>query len=160
AGEFGYQVSAFTRYSAVKFLPDRAGDLIFNGVASSVRRSLVSNGFEFDGKWNASPLHTLRAGAVVTTTNAATHSTVAVFPTDADGDQASSTPFDIADDQHKVAWLYGVYVQDEWKPADALTVNFGLRADASRAYLNEGQVSPRLNLVYRVSDATSFHAGY
>ena len=38
---FSAQLSAFTRYSLVQFTPDRAGDLIFNGVASAVHRDLA-----------------------------------------------------------------------------------------------------------------------
>ena len=154
------QVSAFTRYSLVAFTPDHDGDLIFNGVASRVHRAIVGNGLESDVKWSLSSDHTLRTGTLFTSTNAGTRTTTSVFPTDAAGDQASSTPFDIADNQRKLGWLYGAYVQDEWKPLSGLTVNFGARADASRSYVNEGQVSPRVNFVYQPSDGVTFHAGY
>ncbi|MFA5057737.1 MAG: TonB-dependent receptor, partial [Opitutaceae bacterium] len=150
-GSFSAQLSAFARYSLVQFTPDRAGDLIFNGVASDVHRDLAGGGLEANLKWSAGVTHTVRSGVIITATNAATGTTTAVFPIDAGGDQASTTPFEIADRQRKLGWLYGAYLQDEWKPLSGLTINYGVRADLSRAYLTEGQLSPRVNLVYQLT---------
>jgi outer membrane receptor protein involved in Fe transport len=158
--DFAIQISAFTRYSLVAFRPDHDGDLIFNGVASRVHRSLVGNGVETNAKWSLVADHTFRGGIIATSTNANTRTLTSVFPTDANGNEATSTPFDLADDQHKLGWLYGAYLQDEWKLAERLTLNYGARADAYQGYLKESQVSPRLNLVYQLNDLTSLHAGY
>jgi outer membrane receptor protein involved in Fe transport len=157
---FSAQLSAFARYSLVQFAPDRAGDLIFNGVASAVHRDLAGGGLEADLKWSAAATHTVRGGLLLTGTNTGTRSTTTVFPVDANSDQTSATPFDIPDNQRKLGWLYGTYLQDEWKPAAGLTINYGARADLSHAYVTEGQLSPRVNLVYQLSDSTSLHAGY
>lgn len=158
--DLGLQVSAFTRYSLVAFAPDRAGDLIFNGVASRVHRAIVSNGLEADAKWSLGADHTVRAGAIATSTNAGTRTTTSVFATTPSGAQASTAPFDVPDDRRKLGWLAGVYAQDEWKVAEPLTVNAGLRADTWHGYLNEGQLSPRVNVVYKLGRDTSLHAGY
>ena len=84
-----------------------------------------------------------------------------MFPADAEGDQTSNVPITIVDDSpHIHARTYGVYVQDEWKLGDRLTMNYGVRADESEAYLNQGQVSPRVGFVYDASDSTTLHAGY
>jgi hypothetical protein len=157
---FSAQLSTFARYSLVQFALDRAGDLIFNGVASAVHRDLAGGGLEADLKWSAVATHTVRGGLLLTGTNAGTRTTTAVFPVDANGDQTSATPFDIPDNQRKLGWLYGAYLQDEWKPAAGLTINYGARADLARAYVTEGQLSPRVNLVYQLTDTTSMHAGY
>ena len=55
---------------------------------------------------------------------------------------------------------YGLYLQDEWKVTDKLTLNYGGRFDQSYQYLNEYQFSPRVNAVYEVDQATKVHAGY
>jgi hypothetical protein len=61
-GDFSFQASVFSRYSAVLFRPDDVGDLIFNGVASRVDRSILSNGIELDSSYKLSDQHTFRAG--------------------------------------------------------------------------------------------------
>ncbi|PYJ16528.1 MAG: TonB-dependent receptor, partial [Verrucomicrobia bacterium] len=65
-GDFSFQASVFNRYSAVLFRPDDVGDLIFNGVASRVDRSILSNGIEFDSSYKLNDQHTIRAGFIFT----------------------------------------------------------------------------------------------
>jgi TonB dependent receptor len=154
------QLSAFARYSSVHFIPGPAGDLIFDGVASDVDRGLVSEGFEGDVKWSASTTHTVRVGALGTGSAASTRTATSVFPADSNGDQTSTTPLAFFDNHRKLGWLYGVYAQDEWQPASGLTINYGARTDLSQAYLTEGQLSPRVNLVYELGTGITVHAGY
>jgi hypothetical protein len=47
-GNVDYQISAYSRYSSLHFVPDQIGDLIFNGVASDVFRSSFLNGVQGD----------------------------------------------------------------------------------------------------------------
>jgi outer membrane receptor protein involved in Fe transport len=83
-----------------------------------------------------------------------------VFPVDNNGNQSSTTPERIVDNSAKYGYFYGFYLQDEWKPFDELTVNFGGRFDVVNAFSDENQLSPRLNVVYNPFEGTSFHAGY
>ncbi len=159
-GNYDLQAAVFIRSSAVRFQPDPVGDLIFNGVASRVDRTAVSTGIEVNARWLLSDAHTLRGGFLVTSDRAVTDTDTAVFPVDANGDQAGNVPQSITDNQAKRGWLYGLHLQDEWKVSDHLTVNFGARADGVSAQLQEGQLSPRLNVSYQLDDATTFHAGY
>ncbi len=159
-GTYDLQAAAFVRSSAVHFQPDPAGDLIFNGVASRVDRTAVSTGLEINARWLLSEAHTLRGGFLVTSDRAVTDSNTSVFPVDANGDQTGIVPQSIKDNQARRGWLYGFHVQDEWKASDRLTINFGARADGVSAQLTEGQLSPRLNVSYQLTDVTTFHAGY
>jgi len=45
------QLSYFTRYISVHFVPDTIGDLVFNGVASNVFRSDFANGVTTDAAY-------------------------------------------------------------------------------------------------------------
>ena len=60
----------------------------------------------------------------------------------------------------KLGWLAGVYLQDEWKITDQLTLNSGLRFDQMWQYVDANQLSPRIAAVYKPLDGTVFHAGY
>ena len=66
----------------------------------------------------------------------------------------------ITDDVAKLAWLAGVYVQDEWKITNQLTMNAGLRFDQMWQFTDANQLSPRLSFTYKPFENTTFHAGY
>jgi hypothetical protein len=160
AGDFNFQASIFNRYSSTLFRPDNVGDLIFNGVASRVDRDILSNGVEFDASYKLNDEHTLRAGFIFTEEYATVDTVTLAFPVDADGNQTSTTPLRIVDNHDKYGYFYGVYLQDEWKPLEQLTINFGGRLDFVNAFVDENQLSPRINFVYEPFKGTTLHAGY
>lgn len=160
AGDLNFQASIFNRFSSILFRPDNVGDLIFNGVASRVDRAILSNGVEFDSSYKLNDEHTLRAGFIFTEQHATVDTATLVFPADANGNQTSTTPMRIVDNHDKYGYFYGIYLQDEWKPFEQLTINFGGRLDFVNAFADENQLSPRLNVVYKPWDSTTLHAGY
>jgi len=160
AGDFNFQASIFNRYSSVLFRPDNVGDLIFNGVASRVDRDILSNGVEFDSSYKLNDEHTIRGGFIFTEQHATVDTVTLVFPVDANGNQTSTTPQRIVDNNDKYGYFYGFYLQDEWKPLEQVTVNFGGRLDFMNAFTDENQFSPRLNVVYKPWDLTTIHVGY
>src|SRR6266850_5867036 len=159
-GDFSMQASIFTRYSSILFRPDEVGDLIFNGVASRVDRDIVSNGIEFDSSYKLADQHTLRGGFLFSEQHATVGTATLVFPVDANGNQTSDAPVRIVDNSQKYGYFYGFYLQDEWKPFEQLTINFGGRLDFVDAFSNENQLSPRLNIVYEPFKGTAIHGGY
>ena len=60
----------------------------------------------------------------------------------------------------RLGWLAGVYVQDEWKLTNQLTMNYGLRFDQMDQFVSANQFSPRLSFTYKPFENTTFHAGY
>jgi TonB-dependent receptor-like protein len=160
AGDFNMQASVFTLYSSVLFRPDNTGDLIFNGVASRVDRDILSNGLELDASYKLNDQHTLRGGFFFLEQHATVGTATLAFPADADGNQTSNVPVRIVDNSGKYGYLYGFYLQDEWKPFEQLTINFGGRLDFENAFVDENQLSPRINIVYEPFKGTAFHAGY
>ena len=64
-GDIDTQLSFFSRYSELHFVPDEVGDLVFNGVSSDVYRSSFVNGLQGDGAYRVGGGHTLRAGFTV-----------------------------------------------------------------------------------------------
>jgi outer membrane receptor protein involved in Fe transport len=155
-----YQASLFNRSSSVHYLPDPVGDLTYNGVAADVTRRNVATGLQFDASRQLNPQHTLRGGVYLQRERGSVANASTVFPADADGNQTSDAPLTIQDDSHLGGHLVGVYLQDEWQPTQALTVNYGLRYDRVDTVVAESQLSPRLGLVYQLGDDTRVHAGY
>lgn len=160
AGPLDFQQSVFIRDSSILFRPDDVGDLIFNGVASPEDRYTLTGGSELDASYHLNESHALRGGYVLLVQHASSQSATTVFPTDANGLQASDVPQRLLLNQHKTGEIYGVYLQDEWKVFTPLTINFGVRYDRVDEYDHEGQISPRVNVVYQASKDTVFHAGY
>jgi outer membrane receptor protein involved in Fe transport/opacity protein-like surface antigen len=154
---FDGQLSYFTRYNNLHFMPDPIGDLLINGVASDVSRQSYTNGFQGDAAYAITPRHTLRAGFTVSAEQIWVDNTSLV---EAGAPPGTEPPFAITDDVHKLGWLAGVYVQDEWKITDKLTMNAGLRFDQMWQFVDANQLSPRLSFTYKPFEDTTFHAGY
>lgn len=160
-GALDYQASVFYQYSSLHYLPDtQGGDLIYLGVASDVFKSNSAAGVQGDASYKLLADHTLRFGAAFTHQLTRSENSVGVFPVDENGNQTSSDPLTIVDNSDKRGNLSSLYVQDEWRIDPRLTVNYGLRFDHVAAFTNEHQFSPRLNALWKITDATALHAGY
>lgn len=158
--DIDYQVSTFSRFSDLQFSPDYVGDLMFNGVASSINRSSFANGVQGDFSYKLNDKNTLRSGFFASNDGAKSATGNAVFAADDDGKQISPDPYTISQSVSKNSQLLGAYLQNEWKALEKLTLNYGARFDASRAYVDESQLSPRFGAVYDLSKETKIHAGY
>jgi outer membrane receptor protein involved in Fe transport len=155
-----YQVSLFNRWTDLHYQPDPVGDLVFNGVAANITRRNSASGLQADSSYQLNDSHTLRVGLFLQRETFTVGNLSSVFPADADGNQTSDVPVQIQDDTRITGGLWGIYVQDEWQPTKALTINYGLRYDKVNTVVDESQVSPRLGLVYDVSPDLRVHAGY
>jgi outer membrane receptor protein involved in Fe transport len=160
ANNIDYQVAAFTRYSTLSFHPDQNGDLIFNGLASRVFRGDWASGLQGDSAYHGFAGHTIRAGFYFNGEHAEIDNHALVFPVDSSGMQTSSSPFAIVDNKAYTTWLYGVYLQDEWKPIERLTINFGARFDLYDGFTRSTQFSPRFAVLYSFPEGTDLHAAY
>ena len=160
ANGFDGQLSYFTRYNQLHFMPDPVGDLLLNGIASDVSRQSYSNGMQGDASYVVNAAHTLRAGFTVSAEQAWVDNSSIVQPCVACDGTDSGPPETIADDVSKLGWLAGVYAQDEWKLTNQLTMNAGLRFDQMWQFTDANQLSPRLSFTYKPFEYTTFHAGY
>jgi outer membrane receptor protein involved in Fe transport len=158
ANGFDGQLSYFTRYNQLHFMPDPIGDLLLNGIASDISRQSYTNGIQGDGSYVINAAHTIRAGFTVSGEQTWVDNTSLVEP--APGGAPIDAPEAITDDVSKLGWLAGVYVQDEWKLTNQLTMNYGARFDQMWEYVDANQLSPRLSFTYKPFDYTTFHAGY
>jgi len=159
-GKLDVEGSVFGRFSSLYFQPDQVGDLLFNGIAQQAYKRDVAFGAQVDGAYHLNDAHTIRGGFLLQEDVTRSETLSSVLPVDATGAQTSQTPLSIADDSSKTGYTYSVYLQDEWKLTDALTLNYGARFDEVDAYDHENQLSPRVNVVWKPLDGTTLHAGY
>ena len=162
-GGVDYQVSLFNRNSSVHYQPDPVGDLTYTGVAGIVARENVAAGLQFDLSRRLNAQHTLRAGLFLQHERGSQANVSTLFAADSAGNQTSNVPVTITDSGQLSSHLFGLYLQDEWQPTAALTVNYGLRydrVDTAATITTEAQFSPRLGLVYQIGHDTRVHAGY
>lgn len=159
-GDVDLQISGFGRLSQLAFQPDTLGDLLFNGIAQNAQRSDDAGGVQTDASWHVNEQHTLRAGFLVQQESSSYRTNSQVLPVDAIGVQTSTTPISVIDNGSASGGLYGAYLQDEWRLLPSLTLNYGARFDAVDEYTHESQLSPRVNLVWKADDATTFTLGY
>jgi len=160
-GDIDFQIAGFSRYSDLYFSPGNpTGDLLFNGIAQTAYRQNWASGVQGDGSWRASPEHTLRSGFIIQRERSPFSTTSNVLPVDENGVQTTDVPISIFDSGSKTGWIYGYYLQDEWKIVPTVTVNFGARYDQFAEFVSERQLSPRVNVVWQPNDATTFKIGY
>ena len=162
-GKFGdtdYQVSVGQRFSGLQYYPDDIGDLMFNGVAGQINQGDRASTLQADFAMPWGGTHTLRYGIYGEFDRASTNTNSLVFPANADGSQASTTPFNIFTSDNIIAKTWAAYVQDEWNIGDNWTINYGVRGDQYTAFREESQLSPRVGVVWQATDSTTVHAGY
>ena len=152
AGPLSFQTSVFTRYGQIRYSPDPAPDLIFQGVSSRELNSFFTNGVQADASYALDEKHTLRFGLLANHTDELLQTTTGVFNIDPNtGLQVANTPVYIPDRTELYGVDAGVYVQDEYRLTKQLTLNYGLRYDQfASSFDNSGQLSPRVNLVYKL----------
>lgn len=155
-----YQLALFSRFSNNNYDPDEIGELVFNGVASNIRRQSNVNGLQFDTGFALNSKNQLRFGGFASneTTKHRQHSLT--FSADADGNQYSDIPFAIANGSKKTMQTLGLYLQNEFKPNEKLSLNIGGRYDQINADNDEKQLSPRVGVNYKFNDKTTVHSGY
>jgi outer membrane receptor protein involved in Fe transport len=175
AGDLSCQVSAFSRYTDIRFTPDPMQSLILGGNAAQVDNSDLANGLQADASYVLGDHHTLRAGFLANYDIERLDTTSAVFPSanqfspsgssenlpNTVPSQSSTTPHSIIANGGNSGLTAGIYLQDEWQLTDHLTLNYGMRYDRfDVSFDDEQQVSPRVNLVWKIDNATTFHIGY
>ena len=159
AGPVTLQASLFARYSSLRYTPDTLGELLFNGIAQRADKKDFTFGGQVEGAYRISTAHTLRGGVVITRDRSNSQTSTQVFPVDGNGDQ-SGQPVTVIDNYAKTEMTYSVYLQDEWKIAEPLVLNFGGRFDHYDGFRSESAFSPRVNAVWTPAEGLAIHAGY
>ena len=159
-GPLNWQTSLSARYTSLHFSPDYLGDLLFNGIAQNAFKDDTAIGWQTDGSYKLNDAHTMRAGLYYQHDSAESETNSQVLPIDAAGMQTSNVPLTVVDNGTQAQEIESVYLQDEWKVLNPLTINYGLRFDHYSAYSSGSQLSPRFNFVWQPGSGTTVHGGY
>ena len=157
---FTGQLSVFARYSTLDFTPDPRGSLLFAGISQTAAKADTAGGIQAEGVYRLGDSHTVRSGLIIQLDRATSQTTSQVIALTPDGSQVDTLPRTLIDNGASTAQTYSAYLQDEWKLADGLTLNYGLRYDRFDGFRSEDQLSPRVNLVWKPMDASTLHIGY
>jgi outer membrane receptor for ferrienterochelin and colicins len=160
-GPLSVQTSLITRYSSLNFSPDpNLGDLLFNGISQQAYKRDVAYGLQSDGAYRLGDAHTIRAGLYAQRDRLTSNTASQVLATDITGAQTSDVPIMVVDNSENTQTIESAYLQDEWRLARVVTVNYGVRFDHFTAFTSGSQISPRVNLVWLAAENTTVHAGY
>jgi outer membrane receptor for ferrienterochelin and colicins len=159
-GDLSVQTSLIARYSSLNFSPDPLGDLLYNGISQQAHKRDVAYGVQSDGAYRFGDAHTIRAGLYAQRDRLTSNTASQVLPTDNTGAQTADVPIVVVDHSENTQTIESAYLQDEWRLARVVTVNYGVRFDHFTAFTSGSQVSPRVNLVWQAAENTTVHAGY
>ena len=139
-------------------MPDDAGELIYQGVASTASHRDLDNTLQGDLAYNLGS-HTFSAGFYLGEYDVTANDNSLVFRVDAFGNQIGTTPVRIVNDTHATNIVTGVYVNDLWQLNSALRLNMGLRFDTLTGFSHGSQLDPTVNLSWSPRSETTFHIG-
>lgn len=155
------QVSPYFRYGRIDYTPDRDRDLIYQGVSEHEVNDFTTGGLQADLSYDIARHHTLRAGLLGQYTSERLDTDTLAFPVDEAGNQTANTPVRLIDNTGNWSVEAGAYIQDEYRITRSLTFNYGIRYDRfASSFDNEGQLSPRANMVWKPTRSTTLHLGY
>jgi len=160
AGNLDLQTSLTARNSTLQFTPDPLGDLLFNGISQDAYKRNVAYDLQSDAAYEFDDTHTVRAGVYIQTDTSTSLTGSLVLPTSGGVELPGAAPQTIIDNGSRTEHIESLYLQDEWKLLQTLTVNYGLRFDTFSAYTSATQLSPRLSVVWKALPATTVHAGF
>lgn len=153
-----YQVSYAAHSIEELFVPDDAGELIYQGVASHASHKDIDNTLQGDATYQLGD-HTLGAGFYLGEYDVTADDNSLVFPVNALGAQSSTLPVSVINDTHATNVITGLYVNDLWQLSPNWRANIGVRFDTLTGFTHGSQIDPTVNLSYMPSSDTTFHAG-
>jgi outer membrane cobalamin receptor len=159
SADLSYQIAYAAHSISQDFKPDNAGELIFQGVASTASHNDLDNTLQGDLTYKTGG-HTIGTGFYLGEYRVIADDTSLVFPVDASGNQTSSTPITVVNNAKATNIVSGIYIDDLWQITDRLKLNTGLRWDILTGFTNNNQFDPTINLSYLLTPDTTVHGGF
>lgn len=125
---------------------------------ASQKRTAYSGGFRLDHTWVPHRHHLVKGGFQFDYTRASNSSQIYAF--DISGGVPAGPAVTLQSTNQNIQTRQEVWIQDQWTPNEQWTFNLGLRGDAIQGFYNEGQVSPKIGVTYKLNQSNVFHAYY
>ncbi|MCX5725494.1 MAG: TonB-dependent receptor [Nitrospirae bacterium] len=160
-----FSLSGYVRHTRATFKTDPFNLLAYTAdptrsfSAGSQDRSANSSGVRFDHTYIPAKEHVLKAGFQVDRTQTVNKTRLFTFADDGAGNPTGNL-LSLDADNRLIGWRQEFWVQDQWSPNNRWTFNLGVRGDAVQYQRHEGQLSPRVGVVYKADQANVFHAFY
>lgn len=159
-GKAALQMSGFGQISQSTYLPDRIGELLFTGLSQHIENRRAAYGVQGDIKYPIGQAHTLRFGFLVSDARETSGVKTWSLPVNDSAQQTSQLPLKTSSSSADSELGLSAYVEDEWKAAPSLTINYGIRFDRVSAARTESAASPRINAVWEPLAGMIVHLGY
>ncbi len=157
-----FQLAGFLRNSYANFTTDPFNALAYTPDAQTAnqKRKAYSLGTRLDHTWTPNKQHLVKTGFQFEYTNAQNQFRLFDFAVDPATGLPVGPVLSQAASNTNTQTREEFWVQDQWSLTDSLTVNLGLRGDVIQGFYNEGQVSPRVGVTYKLNRSNVFHAYY
>jgi hypothetical protein len=164
AGNF-FSLAGYFRQTRATFKTDPFNALVYTPdetepfSVGSQDRMAYSGGIRLDHAYTPNSRHLIKAGFQIDRTQAINKTRLSTFADDGAGNPTGAV-IELPSDNRLIGWRQEFWLQDQWSPNDRWTFNLGVRGDAVQYLVSEGQVSPRIGITYKQSQANVFHAYY
>jgi len=157
-----FQLAGFLRNSYANFTTDPFNTLAYvpEEQTANQKRKAYSPGTRFDYTWIPDTHHLVKTGFQFQYTNAQNQFQLFDFAVDPGTGLPIGPVLTQAAANTNVQKREEFWAQDQWSPTDQWTLNLGVRYDQLQSFYNEGQISPRLGVTYKLNQSNVFHANY
>ena len=157
-----FQLAGYLRNSYANFTTDPFNTLAYvpeQQTANQIRKA-YSLGTRLDYTWIPDKQHLVKTGFQFQYTNAQNQFQAFDFALDPVTGLPVGPVLSQAAANTNVQKREEFWVQDQWSLNNDWTLNLGVRYDEIQGFYDEGQISPRLGVTYKLNQANVFHANY
>lgn len=157
-----FQFAGYLRNSYANFVTDPFNTLAYVPEAQTAnqKRKAYSLGTRLDYTWTANKQHLVKTGMQLEYTNAQNQFQLFDFGLDPVTGVPMGPVMTQTGANTNVQKREEFWVQDQWSPTDHWTLNLGVRYDQIQSFYDEGQISPRIGVTYKLNQSNVFHANY
>lgn len=157
-----FQLAGFFRNSYANFTTDPLNTLAYvpDEQTASQKRKAYTLGTRLDYSWIPDKSHLVKTGLQLEYTNAQNQFQLFDFAVDPVSGLPTGPVISQTAANTNIQKRVGIWIQDQWTLTDSLILNVGVRGDVIQSFYNEGQLSPRVGVTYKLNRSNVFHAYY